>query len=128
MRDRLANRLISPGTSIEILKRDQKLTFTNNSQCINSKAFSWKLLLISDRILFTWVFLFLTPDLFYFNENKGNMFYVISLYNKIRHFEWRLFPRPSNLLALKGKFCWCAWKKDKVHIYSLHQLHVLHVS
>lgn len=52
---------------------------------MNSKAFSWKLLLISDRILFTWVFLFLKPDLFYFNENKGNMFYVISLYNKIRH-------------------------------------------
>ena len=38
---------------------------------MDSKAFSWKLLLISDRILFTWVFLFLTPDLFYFNENKG---------------------------------------------------------
>lgn len=80
---------------------------------MDSKAFSWKLLLISDRILFTWVFLFLKPNLFYFNENKGNMFYVISLYNKIRYFEWRLFPRPSNLLALKRQILLMCVKKGQ---------------
>ena len=74
---------------------------------LKAASYQWQNLVhVGFSFLNTWPFLFQW-------KQRRNMFYVISLYNKIRYFEWRLFPRPSNLLALKRQILLMCVKKGQ---------------